>query len=168
MCLWSTISAASCQETLFFPKQRSSTLRLTKTNLQKPSCWPLVYASQSASCHSFAYGRTATASKNFPASTWFSYLGKTSPFAPSASALQLSATLDIPPQLGNSPWYSSVVILICMLCFCGCTKFLHRMGHVLVHGRAKHGLSLCMWGMLSPKLYTKYGRPLDGWWCISL
>jgi hypothetical protein len=45
---------------------------------------------------------------------------------------------------------------------CGCTKFLHRMGHVLIHGRAKHGLSLCVWGMLSPKLYTKCGRPLDG------
>uniref|UniRef100_A0A2N9J8V0 Uncharacterized protein n=1 Tax=Fagus sylvatica TaxID=28930 RepID=A0A2N9J8V0_FAGSY len=37
---------------------------------------------------------------------------------------------------------------------CGCTKFLHRMGHVSIHGRAKHGLSLCA-GMLSPKLYTK-------------
>ena len=29
---------------------------------------------------------------------------------------------------------------------CRCTKFLHRMGHVLIHGRAKHGLSLCVWG----------------------
>jgi hypothetical protein len=44
---------------------------------------------------------------------------------------------------------------------CGCTKFLHRMGHVSIHGRAKHGLSLCA-GMLSPKLYTKCGRPLGG------
>ena len=51
--------------------------------------------------------------------------------------------------------------------YCRCTKFLHRMGHVLIHGRAKHGLSLCVWGMLSPKLYTRCGRPLDGWWCIS-
>jgi hypothetical protein len=25
---------------------------------------------------------------------------------------------------------------------------------------------ICVWGMLSPKLYTKCGRPLDGWWCI--
>ena len=25
---------------------------------------------------------------------------------------------------------------------------------------------ICVWGMLSPKLYTKCGRPLGGWWCI--
>ena len=24
----------------------------------------------------------------------------------------------------------------------------------------------CVWGMLSPKLYTKCGRPLDGWWYV--
>ena len=47
-------------------------------------------------------------------------------------------------------------------------NFQHRIGHVPIREKAEYGPDLCVWGMLSPKLYTKCGRPLDGWWCISL
>jgi hypothetical protein len=49
-----------------------------------------------------------------------------------------------------------------LIAICGCTKFLHRMGHVPIREKVEHGPNLCVWGMLSPKLYTKCGRPLDG------
>ena len=48
------------------------------------------------------------------------------------------------------------------LYICECTKFLHRMGHVPIREKVEHGPNLCVGGMLSPKLYTKCGRPLGG------
>ena len=103
----SSISTASCQGTFFF-----SNLPLTKTNLEKLLCRALVNASHTVRCHSFAYGRTATARKNYPASPIF--MAK----QPHLQLLCLClSTVSNMPSLHNrthSPWYSPAVTLIHM------------------------------------------------------
>ena len=109
----SSISTASCLGTFFF-----SNLPLNKTSLEKPLCRALVNASHTVRCHSFAYGRTATGRKNYPASPIF--IGKTTPFATSMP-VPLNSQQHM-PSLHNqthSPWYSPAVTLINMLFIIG-------------------------------------------------
>ena len=103
MYLWSSISAASCQGN-FFPNQRSSTpLLLIKTSMQRPiykalvdAFWPTGHL---VACHLFAYGRTATACKNIPATHSLVTKAKPPIHTLSASVPQLSETPTHHPQL---------------------------------------------------------------------
>ena len=76
-------------------------------------------ASQTVSFHSFAYGITGT-TKKLSASTWFSYIGKTNPFAP-ALPVPFNCQQHLPffPDWTYLPWYTLVVTLINMLCIIG-------------------------------------------------
>ena len=76
-------------------------------------------ASQTVSYHSFAYGITGT-TKKLSASTWFSYIGKTNPFAP-ALPVPFNCQQHLPffPDWTHLPWYTLVVTLINMLCIIG-------------------------------------------------